>query len=345
MFVDAISFFAAVVWSKAFVDSAGGAYVWLYVGGACLFSLIVSVRLTISLEGGPSWSWQSQDTSRVMKLFFVSLCAWMCALGWASASHRSLAYLADTGDPIAVMSAWGTTACTMVSAVLLLTHSRRHTVCLLPNTQDDPPDSAPLLGLSGDPLESTVMHGEVFYLVELLVRKVFERRAYEENPSANSLLVFAMFVTGCSMVFIPGLERIAQMANGRLYSVVMESGQNGVSLPHAPAPSSFSLAVTRYSSRLENLEQTNDLVEAGMKGTAYLLALAWDRTIVALIFDRANGRLSDLWGYAMSAMVLAGLLSLFAVYHLNSHTTQIGRRMKDASSALTSQVDVGDAEL
>jgi len=365
LFTDTLSFFAAVVWSKALVDSVGGASMWLYVGGAVLVSLSLSIGLSSSVEGGPSWTWQGQESTRTLQMFLVSSFSWMCALGWASASHRSLDQLANTGDPIAVMSAWGTTACTLMSAVILLTQSNRHAVRLLPDTNEES-DCTPLLGASGAPLESSVMHGEVFYLFEMLVRKgivwtsmttlfqavmitfqVFEGRTFRENPSSNNLLMFAVFATGCAAFFVGGLEQIARDANRRLYNSASLVDLNGHSdsQSNVPAPSSFALAVARYSSRVEHLERTNDLVEAGIKGTAYLLALSWDRAIVSLIFDRHGGRLSDLWGYAICAIVMAGLATLYAVTHLKSHPHRSRETLKSVTMTQLSQSDIIEGEL
>jgi hypothetical protein len=40
--------------------------------------------------GGPGWSWKRQEHDRCLQSWCAGGLAWLVALGWASASHRSL---------------------------------------------------------------------------------------------------------------------------------------------------------------------------------------------------------------------------------------------------------------
>ena len=84
----------------------------------------------------------------------------------------------------------------------------------------------------------------------------------------------------------------------------------------------------RYGVRLEHLERTNDLVEAGVKGVAYLLAMSWDRAVVSLIFTLGWGRVSDLWGYAATVMVCGGLATLYCCMQTRDAASRAGKEAK-----------------
>jgi len=89
------------------------------------------------------------------------------------------------------------------------------------------------------------------------------------------------------------------------------------------------------------LERTNDLAEAGIKAMAYLLALSWDRAIVSFIFSEGGGRVSDLWGYAASAMVVAGMATLNCCLQARDASERARQEAKSRGAMVPGTPDAG----
>merc|ERR1711924_569307 len=117
----------------------------------------------------------------------------------------------------------------------------------------------------------------------IVTMQVFEGREFSETPSSRSLFLFALFAFGCCAVFIARVEQITQRSQRQLYNVqVLEATHASDS--DAYLPTSYSLAVHRFATRMQTIERRNDFAEAAVKGIAYLLAMSFDRALIGFIY-------------------------------------------------------------